>query len=197
MTASFDDLIAGATLPTTTVTLCVAGELQAQWEDLERELQDAIDAEDDSLASGGESREIAERMDALREAMRAYERTVKFQALSQRAYSDLLAKHPPRKDNEDDQARSLNIETFPPALIAACAVEPVMTEEQVKQLAELLTNWQFNELFGASFMLNRSPVSIPKSVTVSEILANSAPRSKPPEPGVSPVGDSSVGSLAG
>lgn len=194
---SFDDFIAGASLPTATVPLCVAGDLQAEWEDLERDLQDAVRSAGDSLAAGGAPRRIAEQMEALREKMRQHERTVKFRALSRRAYRDLVLQHPPRDDDAIDQAQMLNMDTFPVAVIAACAVEPVMTVEQVGQLEDRLTDWQFNELFAACMLVNRTEVSVPKSVTASEILASIAPNSKPPAPGGSQDGGSSAGSLAG
>jgi hypothetical protein len=196
---SFEELLAGAKLPETGVPICLRGDLAAEFERLEAELAEAREAEerDDSLAAGGQARQIAEEIEDLRQTMREHTHTFRLRALPRRAFRDLIEAHPQREDNRDDAAFGVNVLTFPAPLIAASCVDPVMTEQQVEQLLEVLNEGQMLELYGAALALNRGSVDVPKSAAASEILARHGSRSKRPEPGVSPGGGSSAGSLAG
>ena len=65
-----------------------------------------------------------------------------FGAIGSKAYDDLVAKHPPDKG---DKEASWNGETFPPALIAASSVDPVIDEDTAVQLWES-DSWSRGEL---------------------------------------------------
>lgn len=196
MSVNIDDIIAGAKLPETTVTICLRGDLQAEFEDLERQLAAAREADTaDSLTAGGQARKVAQQIEALRKQMREHEVTVRFRARSQREYSDLLADHPPRKDRKDlDDEFDVNWDTFPTALIAACAIEPKITEAQAERLRDAITHQQWDELFAGAYSVNRSKISVPKSVAASAILAATEPKSRPRGRGASRGGGSSAGS---
>jgi len=196
---TFEELIAGAKLPETGVSLTLRGDLAAEFERLETELAAARETEekDDSLAAGGQARQIAEQIEALRQTMRDHTHVFRLRALPRRVFRDLIEEHQPRDDNRDDAVFGVNTRSFPAPLIAACCVDPVMTVEQVEQLLEVLTEGQMLELYGAAMALNRSTVDVPKSALASEILARHGSKSKPPAPGASPGGGSSAGSLAG
>lgn len=84
---------------------------------------------------------------------------VHIRALPRRQYRQLLEAHPPAGDNAD-----WNPDTFPPALIAASAVDPTFTVEQATQLWDeweaaesgllFLACWQLNDrTAGTSFTL--------------------------------------------
>jgi hypothetical protein len=204
--ANFDDLIKSARLPEDSVAICLRGDLQLQHEELERQLQEVQEAED-TAGSGGlvgagsatsaEAKRLAEEIEALEAEMRQHTHHFAFRGLPRKQYRDLLVQHPPREGNDDDLALGANGNTFPLALIAASCIDPVMTLEQVEQLAEVLTDGQVLTLFGCAAVLNRVSVDVPKSAAASAILARHAPRSRPPAPGASPGGGSSAGSLAG
>ncbi|MFD0852340.1 hypothetical protein ACFQ07_08905, partial [Actinomadura adrarensis] len=147
--------------------------------------------------AGGNARKIAEEVREVEEQMREFTHPFAFRALPSGAYRDLVEAHPPRKDNENDAVFGADMATFPVALLAASCVDPPMTEEQVTQLADLLTEGQLMTMFGCCMALNRSMVDIPKSVTASEVLASFAQKSKQRARGGSPAGASSAGSLAG
>jgi hypothetical protein len=199
--ASFEEIIAGARLPETGVTLCLRGDLQLEFERLEKDLSEAraADAADDSLAAGGRARPIAEQIEKLRQEMAEHERTFVMRGLSRHAWRKLTDDHPPRKDRTDgkDDEDDVNWDTWPTAVIAACSADPVMSVEQVEQLAEVITDWQWNALFAGCMVVNRMEISVPKSVSASAVLAATAPKSKQPAPGGSAGGGSSGGSLAG
>lgn len=198
--ANIEDIIASARLPETTVPLCMRGDLQATFEELERELEEARAADDGgTLASGGRAREVAEQIEALRAEMSAHTHVFRFRALPRPTYSDLLAQHRPRKNRTDggEDEIDVNLDTFPTSLIAACCVDPPMSHEQASKLSAVVTNAQWDALFRGAFVVNRMTVDVPKSWAASEILASTAPSSRPHEPGGSAEGGSSAGSLAG
>lgn len=196
--ATFEELLDQAKPPEQEVKLVMRGDLVAQWERLETELDAAeeADAASGSLASGTEPRRIATQMEALRDQMQAAIQTFTFRGLSQKVYADLTAQHPPRKDHqppEDD----VNWATFPAALIQASCASPKMTDAQIDRVAATVTNRQWDELFAGAYAVNKMTVDLPKSGRASAILASAAPRSKRPARGGSAAGGSSAGSLAG
>jgi hypothetical protein len=58
---------------------------------------------------------------------------VTMRAISAQAYDALLSAHPPNHEQRKN-GNQLNVNTFAPALIAACCVTPKMTEEQANEL---------------------------------------------------------------
>lgn len=193
--ADFDDLLKSAKLPEASVPICLRGDLAIQFEQLERELEEAREAEGNSLADGGRVREIAEEIERVRAEMREHTHPFAFRGLPKQKFRDLVEEHPARKDEDDDAVMGVNISTFPQALIAACCTDPIMTAEQVHQLCELLTEAQVGELFSCAYSLNKLKVDVPKSVLASEILAKHAQKSKRRGTGGSLGGDSLGGSL--
>jgi len=170
-----EQLIAGARLPETGVPICLRGDLVRRHEALEADLDEAREADaGDSLASGGQARKIAEEIQALEAEMREHTHTFGLRGLPRNVYRDLLAEHPPREGNKEDEAMGANARSFPVALIAKCCVDPVMTEAQAGELADVLTDGQLLQLFGGAIGLNKITVDAPKSVAASAILARTA-----------------------
>lgn len=169
---TIDDIIGDIHLPERTYRLCRRADLRAQWEDLDRKVRIAERemALSDSLAGTSEqARELARQCRDLEEQMEKATVPIHLRALPNKAYSDLVAKHPPDKDAKD--GANVNSETFGPALLAACAVQPVMTEEQAGLLVDRLSSGQWSELFDMCWQLNQQQkVDVPKSRSASEIL---------------------------
>jgi hypothetical protein len=59
--------------------------------------------------------------------------TMRYRALSNRAYDDLQAAHPPTSKDKTAGA-AYNLETFAPALISAVSVIPMLSYDQAKEL---------------------------------------------------------------
>lgn len=192
-----DDIIASARLPEKTVALCLRGDLQAEWEELERELR-AVQgmAEEESLAGDPKARELAERMEAIAQEMADHQVTFRFRALGKKAYSDLMMEHRASEEKKDESVDGLDWSTFPTALISACAIDPKMSVAKAGKLSETLTDRQWDDLFATAMACNRAEVSVPFSFSASAIRAATAPNSKQPERGASPAAGSSAGSLA-
>lgn len=175
------EALAGAKLPEKTVPICLRGDLQAEFERLEAQLVEAQRDRSDSLSAGGRARELAERIEALRQEMTASTVTFVLRALPRHSrdadtptWTKLVAAHPPRDDNQLDRSMGVNEETFAPTLVRACTVDPALSVEQWARLDEALTEFQFQKLFNTAWSLNARDVDVPFSHAASTILRASA-----------------------
>lgn len=166
--ADIEALLKKAKARETTVPVYLAGDLVAEIERLERQLAEAGSAQwrADSLADTNPTRAIAEKIEAARKRLKASEVEFRFRALPDAQWSDLLAAHPPK----DPERETFNTDTFPRALIAACAIDPVMNPEQVDRLFGVLNQGQRNDLFNGAFQVNTEGTNLPFSVSASAIL---------------------------
>jgi hypothetical protein len=92
----------------------------------------------------------------------ANEVTLKYQAIGMRAYDKLVGKHPPNNDQRAEGS-SFNIDTFAPALIAACSLEPEITPAEAKEIWDS-EDWSRGDvmvLFRNAVELNNRGIVIP------------------------------------
>jgi len=94
---------------------------------------------------------------------------LKFEAISYKELDALQAKHPPTQDQRVNGA-SFNRNTFPPALIAACSVEPKITETDAREIwsSEEWSTGELNTLFDAVSGLCMKGLDVPFTATGSE-----------------------------
>ena len=169
---SIDDLLGQIRLPERVFHLCTRADLQGEWEQAEKELARAELQVRDSLAGNkSEVRELAALVQQLEAEMVDCTVPLKLRAVTHKQWMDLIAKHPAREGNDSDGA--FNSETFGPGLLAACAVDPAMSEDQAGKLVDGLSTGQWNDLFNTLWGLNRSGVDVPKSKRASEALQSS------------------------
>jgi hypothetical protein len=90
------------------------------------------------------------------------ELTVRVRARGQKAYDDLLAAHPPTK-KQKDQGDVYNVETFCPALLSECVVEPKISMEEATELwtSDTWSRGELSELFFACVDVNSKGLDIP------------------------------------
>lgn len=90
--------------------------------------------------------------------------TLKYQAIGMRAYDKLVSKHPPKPEQRADGS-SFDIDTFAPALISACSVEPEMSPAEAKQIwdSEEWSRGDVMVLFRNAVELNNRGLDIPFS----------------------------------
>lgn len=173
MTLSAEDIIRGGKLPTRTVPVCMHADLTAEHEELERQLEEARTRPRDSLAAGSSAAQLSGQISDLEEQMRDHTVTFKLQALPRPKWKKLVGEHQPRKGDdggvdERDKYIGVNSETFFPAMIRACTVEPELADDVWQLLFdEKLTDRQFDELSDAAWSLNRRDVDVPFSRAAS------------------------------
>jgi hypothetical protein len=179
------DTLRAATPTRKTVTMCMDGALQAEWERATEELDEAArnDARS-SLADLPATTAVVDRLDEMRDRVQASEVTFLFERLGPWEDIALRADHPPREGNPVDRIRGFNIETFFPALVRASCVsvtgkdspEPEAvpddvweallgspaTEDQPARRGSLNTK-QVNQLIAAAEYVNNGETTVPPS----------------------------------
>jgi hypothetical protein len=81
---------------------------------------------------------------------------VRFRAIGRVAYDELVAAHPPTEQQKKDSGEDTvyNPETFCPALVAASAIEPKMTYEEVVELFKDWNGAELSDLFFTALACN-------------------------------------------
>lgn len=156
-------------------TICLDGELLLEHDRISTELDGMAGWESSSLSDVDPRIEVRSRLADLEQRIRAASQTFLFRSVGDKTNSDLLAAHPSPKNDQGEPLYAFDPTTYPVALIAASAVEPVMTTQEAEQLFDVLNLDQRNQLFGAAFRANQRSVDIPFSSSVSAKVA-------PPEP---------------
>lgn len=168
---SFDDILAQARLPETSVSLCLRGDLDAEWRELDRKLQTASrDAV--SLGERSEASVIAERIRQLEAEMADAQVVFKLRADSAKGWSDFVATKPLRQKDEDQKAYDERWFGWMCQLIARASVDPALTPQQVAQLCDVLSAGQWDELGNGAWNLNARSVAVPFSLAASALTPN-------------------------
>lgn len=175
---SFKSVLAEAKLPECTVQLCLRGDLVAEHEAAERELEQAQKTPADSLAGTGAG-PIAQRIEDLEAQMQDSTYTFRLRALPRPEWRALCAAHPPRRgeDNEilPEDRMLINTATFFDDLIRASLIDPAdLSDDDFRQFIDALTDRQFEDLWEAAWGLNRREVDIPFSRAASSLRQGSA-----------------------
>lgn len=162
---SIDDVIAAASPVERVVSVCVAGKLVGEYEQLKRELENSPGA--GRLGSSTRTTDIQARLVELEAEMQAATYDFRFRALPAKKWSDLLSAHPSK-----DKNRLFDVDTFVPAAIAACCVEPAGMDdpEKVEALVASLSTAQQGELFDGAWEVNTSAPKGLNSFTASAAL---------------------------
>lgn len=125
--------------------------------------------------------------DDLREKQAAYDEfvdeaadraaVVEVTAMKRAPFRKLMADHPPRDKNEDDDAYGVNMDTFPEPFLRESVTkidvgDSVLSPGDTADLIEALSDGDYERVFTAAYFLNRAPGADPRDGRYS-----SAPRS--------------------
>lgn len=161
------DLLAKAKPRERAVKVLLDGETAGEIERLEAELLEVSeDWQPADLADEHPGRQISAQIAELREKARASEAMFRFRYIGDEEYSSLLAAHPSTNKEELFDSNS-----FPRALIARSCVDPVMSEEQAKELFKVINQGQIQTLFDAAWDVHNSSGLVPFSLAASALLA--------------------------
>lgn len=177
----FDKILASARMPEKEIPLCMRGDLQAEWEKLDAELNAEKPQETATLAGPPPNVELAQRIQALEAEMRDATIVLRLRAMSRDPWFALTAAHPPRPDVISDRMQGFNGSTIWDDLIAETLIEPELNRGRVSLLLNAITPGQLDRLAQEAWDLNRRDVvSVPFSLTASLITQSSGETSKPP-----------------
>lgn len=149
--ASIEDVLAGIRPVEQTVRVCLRGDLSAQIEELRGRWQDAASDNITGMA-GPDAAVLYDQIALLEQESAESEQEFLLRAMGATAWRRLVAEHPP--DGDDVDAWRWDLETFPPAALAASCVDPPMTVDQATTLADMLSNGQWGKLWGACLTVN-------------------------------------------
>jgi hypothetical protein len=172
MVLDFDAIKKRASLPTRTVSLCLAGELVEEHAQLELQLAELGPAT--SLAGGTDKRDLAEQILAVEEQMRESTVDFRLRALGAKVWTLFWGSMPTRGEKESDDSWGERIFPFYADMVSRCCVEPRMTIDQVTELADLLHSRAWNNLIGGCLGLNMGEIDLPNSAAASALIATSA-----------------------
>jgi len=184
----FDKILASAKMPEAEIPLCLRGDLQAEWELLDAELNAEQPKETATLAGRAPNVELAQRIQALEAEMANAMVTIRLRAFNRDKWFALTAKHPPRTDVFTDLRQGFNGSTIWDELIADTILEPQLDAERVTKLLDSLTAGQVDRVAQEAWNLNRQDVTrVPFSLTASRISPISVETSKPQPDSGSPT----------
>jgi len=170
----FDAVKKLATLPTRTVSLCLAGELVDEYARLERQLAEPyIIRPAANIGDPSPRRAVLEQMEDLRDRMR--ESTVDFhlQAMRARPWALFYAGAPTRKEDESDEDWEPRNFAWQADLVSRTCVDPVMTVEQVGELVDLLHSLSWAQLVNGAAVVNMGGIDVPNFEAASELTGTS------------------------
>lgn len=165
---SFEDILAQARLPETSVSLCLRGDLDAQWRELTRKLEGASRTAA-SLGERSEASTIAEQILALEAEMSASTVAFTLRADTAKDWSDFQATRPTKKDDQDETFTARWFD-WVCRMVSRAAVDPVMSPEQVGQLCDRISGAQWDELSDAAWNLNSRSATVPFSYAASAMI---------------------------
>lgn len=170
----------------TKIQVCFSPDLESEYRALEVDLEDAYETEqrqrdpETGVTRGrrlGEanlkSREIAQKMSDLVDDNPATFYDLEFEQARRHDWLGLRTQHPPR-DGVPADAGAFNSETFGPAAIRLCLVDPEPTDATMAYLDEVLSTGEWERLTMAVWALNEGARQAPKSRLASSILSGSA-----------------------
>ncbi len=163
-----EDVLAAARLPERTASICLRSDLTAEHDVVLGELGtlvtasgevigDDAEAGMDAHSNASRARELADRLQQLKAEMRSSMWHVRFRAMPSDDWSAFKKQHMPKGQGAD-------MTDFRTKIIAACAIEPPITEDQVKELRKKLGSAQIVSLSDTAFdACNAGGLDVPKS----------------------------------
>lgn len=172
---TIDDFLDGYEPPVEEVPVCGRPGLVAEHAQLEAQI--AGQRVHNGLA--GASPELLDRLAALEAEIEATALVFKLQAVAHRPWADLLAAHPPTTE-ERALGYGVHPETFEPAAVAACSVDPKLTLVQAERMQDTLPRSEWQALTDAVRRLHEERTAAPKSLLLSVLRPASAASSATP-----------------
>jgi len=161
------DILAEKSPNTRTVDIILDSDLAGEIQFKEQELAQARNRRGRSLADGIGT--LQTELDDLYEKAADIAVTFTFQDMGRKAFDALILEHPATKAQREHIAElgggilEYNIDTFPPALLAATGIDPEMDLEEATQIFDTWGSGDAEILFTTALMVCKERTSIPLS----------------------------------
>ena len=150
------------------VEVCFDRKLLFQFEEASTRV-DALRQQAKGMLDGGEVVKDAETvLEDLTQKVRDAHRTLVFESIGTKKWRDLLSEHPP--DSDHLALMPFNPDTFVPAAIHACSVEPGITQEEAEWFCAEMPVQEIDRVFGAVLTINVTGLDRPFSDTGNHLL---------------------------
>jgi hypothetical protein len=165
-----EDVLASARLVERTASICLRADLTAEHDLVLGELGTRVTASGEVIGGDEEgavsdqsnasrAQELADRLQQIKIEMRASMWHVRFRAMDSDTWTAFKKQHWPK-------AKGADMTEFRTKIIAECAIEPPITEDQVRQLRKKLNASQFVDLSDTAFAAcSEGGLDVPKSPT--------------------------------
>lgn len=162
------DVLAAARLVERTASICLRADLTAEHDQVLAELAtlvtpsgEVIGGDEEASAgeqsAAGRATELAERLAAIKREMRSSMWHVRFRAMDADAWGTFKKKHLPARKDAD-------FGPFHVKIIAACAIEPAISEDEVLALSKKFNHSQFVTLANTAYeACTEGGLDVPKS----------------------------------
>ena len=161
-------LIAGAKRREVSFSLCLAGDLVAEHQALEAELDALMNQGGWTAAPDDDANPavvLAAQILDVQKRMAEHTVDLRLRALKRAEWDGLLDAHPAREGRDE----AWNLSSLLPAIIAACLCDPEMTEAQVDDLLDVINDGQRQALGAAAFEVNQEATTVPFSERASAV----------------------------
>lgn len=178
---SIKERLKAAKLAERSVQVCLRGDLVAEHDELERRLKaartDAHTREQRGtsrrMGEKSEAVTLAEQLLALRDEMADAMLDIRIRALPRVEWQRHVREHPPKPDDEKDEAMGIDFDALMAVVTPLCVIDPELDEEDWEQLENVLSSADYDRILGAVWEVNRSGVDLPKSRLASLVMAES------------------------
>lgn len=171
--ASIEEILAKAKPRVEEISICLAGDLRAEHSRLVAELEKLQERQIGQKLTGvsGEVRQAAEQIQQLEGEMEKSIQVFRFKGASDDTLESLRERFPPREGKRE----TWNFTAAGPSLVAACAVEPSMSEAQAELLRKTLAQGDWDSLVETAWSATASrDQALPFSVRASVLTRNTA-----------------------
>lgn len=155
------ELLARSQRAVRVVDICTRADLVDEAEKLETRLERAR-ADQSSIGGNPDVPALEQQLAELREQMEEATITFRIRGLSQRKYTEVVAQHPPRKDDKRDALLGMNIDDVIEQLIKLGTEEPQLDDDDWQILLDdVLNQATYVQLTDAAWSVNAKDVSVP------------------------------------
>jgi len=168
---SIKDVLAAAKDPakrrTAVASILLDGELVLRHQAADEAFREAMAETLDEISRPDHVKVLEDELRAVEAEIEAAKVDFRFRAVGSRVWFDLLAAHPPTKEQVKARPNlDHNPDTFMAAVMAESCVDPEMTVEDATELLGEVHPSQRDELWGTCVGLNRGDAGIPKSAAL-------------------------------
>lgn len=165
MPLQIEDILAHFERPIRSIPVCLRGDLRARHDELSQQLDDLHTQSKGKMGDSAEARILGEQIHDVEQQMQEAQVIFKFRGVNRFELEDLKKKY-----TVDGR---LDVPAMSPDLLAACAVDPVMSGDQARKLLLAVDEGTAERLVGAAWVASTESADIPFYERASALIGDS------------------------